>query len=121
MNPDGSWNYSGNADYKIVGGGCPEFSIVVGVKSSEGTVIAFKHSAALTKAKPGAYSWQRQGKNPTIKHNFKAFAADRDWYSSWACAAKPQSGSGGGRGGGNAGQVVGDVVGVLGTIFLSLF
>jgi hypothetical protein len=119
LNPDGTWNYSGDVgkDLNWALSGC-EFNVVIGVKSAEGTVIAFRHTAALEKEKPGSYSWQKQGKNATIKDNFKAFAKDHDWYGSWNCVGLPQPGSSsnGGGGGPGAGAVISDVVGVLGTI-----
>ena len=51
----------------------------VAVKSSEGTVIAFKHAAVLNQENPQSYSWETQGNNRTIKENFKAFAKSHDW------------------------------------------
>jgi hypothetical protein len=119
INPDGTWNYSGNVgkDPQWELSGCA-FTVVLGVKSSEGTVVAFRHDSKLEKENPASYSWEKQGKNNTLKDNFKSFAKDHDWYGSWNCIGLPQQGSNSGSGGGgpSAGAVVSDVVGVLGTI-----
>lgn len=82
LNPEGSWNFSGHVNdeptnvktkqYSL--NGCGIFAIVFAVKSSEGTVIGFKHSAVLGKFDPQAYSWETQGTNRTIKDNYEAFA-----------------------------------------------
>ncbi len=77
INPDGSWNFSGEMNHEL--SGC-EFNAVMAVKSSEGTVIAFKHSAAQLTDKPQSYSWEKQGNNRTLKDNYKAFAKEHDWY-----------------------------------------
>jgi hypothetical protein len=118
LNSDGTWNFSGQMNQLLTG--C-EFSAVLGIKNSEGVAIAFKQSAALEKEKPQSFSWEKQGKNPTIKDNFKAFKKDHDWYGSWNCVGLPKPGSSGGGGGGpDAGTVVSDVVGVLGAL-LAIF
>ena len=83
LNPDGSWKFSGQTKPRYLAG-C-EFKIVFAVKSSEGTVIAFKHSGDLVAGRPRSFSWHKQGRNPTIKDNFKAFAKDHDWYGTWSC------------------------------------
>lgn len=83
LNPNGSWRFSGQTKPRDLAG-C-EFNIVFAVKSSEGTVIAFKHSGDLSPGKPRSFSWHKQGRNPVIKDNFKAFAKDHDWYGTWSC------------------------------------
>ena len=130
LDPDGSWKFSGNT---IPGFGMCHFNIVFGVRSSEGTVVAFKHSAYLKPFDQDSHRWEKQGHNPMLKENFKAFAKDHDWYGSWNCTGAPGTdggtrvvdapgggggggNGGGGGGGGGIGQVVGDVVSVLGAI-----
>ncbi len=118
LNADGSWNFSGQMNEDHVGSGC-EFNIVFGVKSSEGTVIAFKHAAVLEMEKPQSYSWEKQGNNRTIRDNFKSFAKKHDWYGTWTCVGLPHASSGGG-GGMDIGKLIGEVGTVLGAI-ASLF
>jgi VCBS repeat-containing protein len=114
LNPDGSWNFSGQMNEDHVGSGAA-FNIVFAVRSSEGTVIAFKHAAALEKENPQSYSWEKQGDNRTIKENFKAFAKKHDWYVTWTAIGLPQPGSSGG-GGSDFESIIGDLTKVLGPV-----
>jgi hypothetical protein len=91
------------------------FDIVFALKSSEGTVIAFKHVAVLDKDNPQSYNWETQGNNHTIKDNFKAFAQSHDWYVTWTAVGLPQPGSSGG-GGPDVGSILADVAKVLGPL-----
>jgi hypothetical protein len=126
VNPDGSWNFSGQLNDngtlierrgKVLEesyGPNQAFCIVFALKSSEGTVIAFKHEGTLKQDNPQSYSWETQGNNRTIKDNFKAFAKSHDWYVTWVRVVLPQPGSSGG--GPDVGTILADVAKVLGPL-----
>src|ERR1700722_9804295 len=86
LDPNGSWDFSGSTER---GFGMCHFNIVFGVKSSEGTVVAFKHSAYLNPKNAQSFTWQKKGQSPVLKKNFKAFAKDHDWYGSRGCGGAP--------------------------------
>jgi hypothetical protein len=93
LNSDGSWNFSGQMNQQYVKA-CHLY-VVIAVKSSEGTLIPFSHSASLNPNHPESYSWEKQGNNRTVKDNFKAFQKDgHDWAGHWKClpAPRPQGG-----------------------------
>lgn len=91
LNSDGSWNFSGQMNQKYVRA-CHLY-VVIAVKSSEGTLIPFSHSASLSENHPEAYSWEKQGNDRTIKDNFKAFQkSGHDWAGHWKCLPRPAGG-----------------------------
>jgi len=91
LNSDGSWNFSGQMNQRYVGA-CRLY-VVIAVKSSEGTLIPFSHSASLSENHPESYSWEKQGNDRTVKDNFKAFQkSGHDWAGHWKCLPRPQGG-----------------------------
>lgn len=119
LNPDGSWNFSGQMNRETVGA-CGQFYLVMAAKSSEGTSVGFKQSALLEVSDPAAYGWERQGRNQTIKDNYPAFEKAHDWAGSWTCVPPPQPQSGGGGSDVNWGSIISGVGQALGTV-LSFF
>jgi len=80
LNPDGSYNFAGAvpAIYQTEGTSVKwycEFALVLGVKSSEGSVILFPYSGSLLYGKV----WNKQGTNKTIKDNWNAFVKAHNW------------------------------------------
>ena len=75
INSDGSWNFSGNFPKKPD----RDLDIVMGIKSSQGSVILFHYSGGISN---GA-QWDKTGVNQTLKDDFKAFTNDR-WYASYS-------------------------------------
>lgn len=91
LNSDGSWNFSGQMNQHYVG--TCRLYVVIAIKSSDGTLIPFSHSASLNENHPESYSWEKQGNNRTVKDSFKAFQKDgHDWAGHWKCLPPPQAG-----------------------------
>lgn len=118
INSDGSYNFAGDLPAVNSGQGWPlEFSLALGVKSSEGSVILFPYSGSLKYGRV----WNKQGSNRTIKDNWKAFAKGGSWSgkigTQWIVDNSPPAGSGGS----DIGSIVGDVLGVLGGVLAAIF
>jgi hypothetical protein len=75
VNDDGSWNFSGTFPAKHL----HDVDIVVGLKSSEGTLILFRHSGGIE----NGMTFNKQGTSQTIKDNFEAFRKHYTWYATW--------------------------------------
>lgn len=107
INPDGTWNFTGSFPWSEQGS---HMDFVMGVRDSRGTLIIFTASALGTAE---GYTWNKQGKNQTIKDNFSAFEGGYHWYwKSHVGLVYSQPSSGGG--GPNIGDIIGDVGKALG-------
>jgi hypothetical protein len=124
LNPDGTYNLSGQLPGKYVTDGHNyNFHIVFGVKSAEGSTLFFTHSMVIGKSYPQNYAWNKQGMNSTLKDNFASFAKKHDWHASNGLTLSPTQPAGetvdttsGGSSGPSVGDVIGDVAAGLGVL-----
>ncbi len=74
VNQDGSWNFSGS----FPANPNRDIDVVVGLKSSEGTIVLFRYAGSLV----NGGQWNQTGSNQTLKDNFKAFSPAH-WYANY--------------------------------------